>query len=101
MAYAMFAYTFGIVSDINGVEGKGLGTGVGVLWRGTYLILTAKHVVEDTPPHRICFFLPEGALLIPGSAASIDWTNVRSRRPYTLEKPEVVFAAGTDAAARL
>ena len=41
MAHAMFAYTFGIVGDgEGGKEGEGLGTGVGVLWRGTHLIVT-------------------------------------------------------------
>ncbi len=49
----MYTRTFGVVSNAEGMEGKGLGTGVSVIWRGKYLIATAKHVVKDTSPERI------------------------------------------------
>ena len=38
---AMSRYTFGIIGNgKDGSEGKGIATGIGVLWKGTYLILT-------------------------------------------------------------
>lgn len=70
MAQAMYPYTFGIVSDYNGVEGRGLGTGVGIVWRGNFLIATAKHVIEDTAPQRLYYLLPQQTLQIPESSAS-------------------------------
>lgn len=45
----MYRHTFGIVVDGQfGTEGRGLGSGTAVLWNGTYLILTADHVVAGT-----------------------------------------------------
>ncbi len=90
MAQAMYPYTFGIVSDFHGLEGKGLGTGVGVVWRGTYLIATAKHVVEDTAPQRIYYLLPQNTLRVEGSSTSVDLTQVSWQPRCTLENPRIL-----------
>ena len=91
MAQAMYPYAIGIVSDSQGMEGKGLGTGVGVVWRGTYLIVTAKHVVEDTAPDRIYYLLPQDTLRVEPSSASVDWTQVNSQPRRPLENPRILF----------
>ncbi|HEX3471744.1 MAG TPA: hypothetical protein VHT28_11225 [Silvibacterium sp.] len=42
LANAMYRYTFGIVGEgRSGSGSQSLGTGVGVFWKETYLILTA------------------------------------------------------------
>jgi len=46
-------HTVGIVAD----GGKSIGTGCALLWRGCPLILTARHVVEDSPLNGIWFHL--------------------------------------------
>jgi len=90
MAQAMYPYTFGIVSNDHGMEGKGLGTGVGVVWRGTYLIATAKHVVKDTASQRIYYLLPQNTLRIEESSASVAWTQVSWQPRCTLENPRIL-----------
>jgi hypothetical protein len=78
MGQAMYPYTFGIISDYKGMEGRGLGTGVGVVWRGKFLIATAKHVIEDTASQRLYYLLPHDSVQIPESSASADWSQARS-----------------------
>jgi hypothetical protein len=47
---AMYRHTFGIITDRGtGAGGQNLGTGIGVFWKGTYLILTAAHTMEGFP----------------------------------------------------
>ena len=47
LSNAMYRYTFGIVGNgEGGLEGRGIGTGIGVSWRGQFLILTAAHTME-------------------------------------------------------
>jgi hypothetical protein len=59
MAQAMFPFTFGMLGDARGGrEGGGLGTGIGVRWRETLLILTAGHTIQSTPYDRMYFFCP-------------------------------------------
>jgi hypothetical protein len=94
MAHAMYRHTFGIVSDYQGMEGRGLGTGVGVVWRGTFMIATAKHAIADTAPQKLYYLLPGGTLEIPESQASIDWSKVRYQLRFILEKPRVLYASG-------
>jgi hypothetical protein len=94
MAHAMYRYTFGIVSDYRGMEGRGLGTGVGIAWRGSFVIATAKHVIEDTAPQRLYYFLPGDRLQIPESQASADWTQVRCQLRFTLENPRILYGDG-------
>lgn len=98
MAQAMFTYTFGIVADSQGLEGRGLGTGVGVIWQGKYLIATAKHVIEDTPTQRIYYLLPGDSLQIGESSASIDWTRCRWQKRFLLENPRILYNATDDLA---
>ena len=98
MAQAMFTYTFGIVADSQGLEGKGLGTGVGLIWRGKYLIATAKHVIEDTPARRIYYLLPGDSLQIEESPASIDWTRCRWQVRHTLENLRILYCTTDDLA---
>lgn len=70
-AYAnfMYRYAFGIIGDepTAGYEGGGIGTGVGLYWKGHYLILTAAHVIKDTPVERLYFLPPSDSLKIAGS----------------------------------
>ena len=98
MAQAMFTYTFGIVGDYQGSEGEGLGTGVGLTWRGKYLIATAKHVIEDTPPQRIYYFLPQHALQIQESSASADWAHCKWQVRCTLDSPQISYSPADDLA---
>jgi hypothetical protein len=50
--------TVGIVSGSGPNFLKGLGTGSLVRWAGRHLILTAQHVIENTKPEDLRFFLP-------------------------------------------
>jgi len=91
MAQAMYPYTFGIISDYRGMEGRGLGTGVGLVWRGNFLIATAKHVISDTPAQRIYYLLPQDSLQTPDSQASADWSKVRYGLRHVLESPQILY----------
>jgi hypothetical protein len=55
---AMRTSTVGIVAGVGKEELKWLGTGVLVKWKGKHLIVTAQHVIGDTPAEQIRFFLP-------------------------------------------
>ena len=91
LANAMYRYTFGIVVDGRfGAEGCGLGSGIGVLWKKKYLILTADHVVAGTPFDRLYFLLPDEALEFAGSTISNGFRPVRVRKRFALEKPQIV-----------
>jgi len=97
---AMNRFTFGIVGDAKGgVEGLGLGTGVGLHWRDTYLVLTAAHAVEDTPYERLYFLLPDEALHFQGSEVTTQPAQLKIRKRFQLEKPKVLLADGEDLAA--
>jgi hypothetical protein len=92
MAHAMYAYTYGIVGDArHGLEGRGLGTGIGIHWRDGDYILTAAHTVEATPYERMYFFLPSESLVIADSFSSINWSRVQQRERLQLENPRVVL----------
>ena len=92
MAHAMYAYTYGIVGDArHGLEGRGLGTGIGIHWRDGDYILTAGHTVEATPYERMYFFLPSESLVIADSFSSINWSRVQQRERLQLENPRVVL----------
>ena len=61
---AMYRHTFGIVGDDrSGLEGRSLGTGIGVFWKGTFLLLTAAHTVETTPNQQLYFLLPHDTVV--------------------------------------
>ena len=57
-------HTVGIVArSERGVAEQGIGTGAAVEWHGHSIILTAKHVIQDTPREEHWFFLrPDGTL---------------------------------------
>ncbi len=59
IASAMSRHTFAIVGPSkHRVENQEIATGVGVKWKGQYLILTAGHVVDYCPEDTLRFFLP-------------------------------------------
>lgn len=59
VASAMSRHTFALVEPSkHGVENQEIATGVGVRWKGQYLILTAGHVVDYCPEETLRFFLP-------------------------------------------
>jgi hypothetical protein len=59
VASAMSRHTFAIVQPSKyGVENQELATGIGVKWKGQYLLLTAGHVVDFCPEDTLRFFLP-------------------------------------------
>jgi hypothetical protein len=100
MAQAMFRYTFGIVGDAKfGVEGRGLGTGVGVMWRDCHLVLTAAHTVETTPYERLYFFLPGDTLVFRDGPIELGKLTIQKR--LQLDAPEVVIDENKDIAAIL
>jgi len=57
---AMSRHTFALVQPSQrGVENQEIATGVGVKWKGQYLILTAGHVVDYCPENtlRLAFMM--------------------------------------------
>lgn len=91
MAYAMYPYTFGIVQDDgHGNEGRDIGTGIGLRWRGHHVILTAAHTVQQTPENR--FFLPSDELQIAETPSAADPNRVQFRERVLLEKPKILLA---------
>lgn len=60
---AVASHTVGIVGTRDGKEGTGIGTGAAVIWKGRAIVLTAWHVVRESPRDRIWFlFRPKGTL---------------------------------------
>jgi hypothetical protein len=91
IANAMYRHTFGIVVDGKfGAEGRELGSGIGVLWKSTYLILTADHVVDKTPFERLYFLLPDEALEFEDDDIASGSRTVKVRKRFALEKPEII-----------
>jgi hypothetical protein len=101
LANAMYRYTFGIIADGKGhAEGKGLGTGIGIFWKSTYLILTAAHTMETTPCERLYILLPNESVKFQGSTITAQSTPFRMRRRVALENPKPLLADdGEDIAA--
>ncbi len=98
----MYCLTYGVLGNgRSGSEGRGLGTGIGVRWKGAYLILTAAHVLEATPYEQLYFFLPSDALVHPASAIPAKTKSVEVRRRFLLEKPHVLLSEEFDLAAVL
>ena len=59
VASAMSRHTFALVQPSQrGSENQEIATGVGVKWKGKYLVLTAGHVVDYCPEDTLRFFLP-------------------------------------------
>jgi hypothetical protein len=96
----MYCLTFGIVGDAKGgAEGRSLGTGIGIRWGKAYVILTAAHVIEQTPDERLYFLLPGDTLIHPSSAIPVKNGQVELRRRSVLEKPDVLLSDDFDLAA--
>ena len=95
MAHAIARYTFGIIqNDRFGREGRGIGTGFGVVWRGNFLILTAGHTLRQTPDEMLYYLLPSlKGISIAESATSVDWTKFSFQARVQIEKPNVLLSA--------
>lgn len=98
---AMYRYSFGIVgSGRDGTEGVSLGTGVGLLWKGTYLVVTAAHTMEITPHDKPYFLLPGESLQFEHSTILPMPLPVQIRKRLVLENPQSLLAEnGEDLAA--
>jgi len=101
LANAMYRYSFGIVgSGRDGTEGVSLGTGVGLLWKDTYLVVTAAHTMEITPYEKLYFLLPGESLQFENSTILPRPLPVQIRRRLVLENPQSLLAeSGEDLAA--
>jgi hypothetical protein len=99
LSNAMYRYTFGIVGE-GGSSSQSLGTGVGVFWKGTYLILTAAHTMEAIPYERLHFLLPNEGVHFQGSSVAPQSSPVSIRKRLQLENPRSLLADnGEDIAA--
>jgi hypothetical protein len=98
---AMYRYSFGIVgSGRDGTEGVSLGTGVGLLWKDTYLVVTAAHTMEITPYDKLYFLLPGENLHFELSTILPRPLSVHVRKRLVLENPKSLLAEnGEDLAA--
>ena len=56
-------HTVGIIANYEGREGRGIGTGVGITYKGRKLILTAEHVVGETHLENLYFIFRPNATL--------------------------------------
>ena len=89
---AMSRHTFALVGPSKrAVENQEIATGVGMKWKGQYLILTAGHVVDYCAEQTLRFFLPaRNVEFAPQEPRSID---VELRRLLQLGEPKPpVFA---------
>lgn len=94
MAHAVGPYTFGIIqNDRHGDEGRDIGTGIGILWKESFLILTAAHVLRETPDDELYYLLPpvEG-LKTSEHAADGDWRNSSFRQRVRLDNPRILLS---------
>ena len=98
---AMYRYSFGIVgSGRDGTEGVSLATGVGLLWKGTYMVVTAAHTMEVTPHEKLYFLLPGESVQFEHSTILPRPLPVQIRRRLVLENPQSLLAEnGEDLAA--
>lgn len=97
---AIHRYTFGVIGDgAFGAEGRSIGTGLGVRWRGDHFILTAAHVVNQTPESRLYFFLPSSTLHFSDLRVAAGSPTYEMTPRFTLDRPDIVFADDIDLAA--
>ena len=75
MEEAVAWHTVGIVCD----GGRGIATGITVVWRGHYLILTAYHVIQGNRPGDFSLIFRE-----PGSLVHAELSEVPGRRDFAL-----------------
>src|SRR5262245_10582474 len=101
--HAIRSSTVGIVSGSGEQKWSWNGTGTLIRWKGRHLILTAHHVIEDTLPEDLRFFLPpdsppikverETMSKMPGAPTSL-------MRPFTqLDLGRIVIDKELDLAA--
>jgi len=96
LSNAMYRYTFGIVGHgLRGAEGQGLGTGVGMFWENTYMIVTAAHTIEITPYEQLYFLLPDESLQFQGSSITPKLS------PIAMRKEEAIPTVSGDLAVTL
>ena len=96
---AMYKYTFGIVSDDDdGFEGRGMGSGVGVVWKDSHLILTAAHVLKRTPLDRLYFMVPLEPLVFADSVEKADRNKLQMQQRGQFEKQQGVISKDYDLA---
>ena len=96
---AMYKYTFGIIGDYDGFEGRGIGTGVGVLWKNSHLIVTAAHTLRDTPRDRLYFMVPLETLVFADSLEEADQSKLQVNRRGQFETQQVLLSRDYDLAA--
>ena len=100
VANAMSKHTFAIVGPSKyQVENQEIATGVGVKWKGQYLILTAGHVVDYCQEDTLRFFWPTRDIQFAGQdpRRTMD-AELRSLFELREAKPHV-FADSADLAA--
>ena len=76
-------HTVGIIARSEAaVPQQGIGTGAAVEWNRHFIILTAKHVIADTPRDELRFFLRPGGTLESANVKEVDpnTIGVESRR---------------------
>lgn len=101
VASALSRHTFALVQPSKrGVENQEIATGVGVKWRGQYLILTAGHVVDYCPEDTLRFFLPARDIQFapdrPGGEISLELrglVELRQPKPLVFAEDPVDLAA--------
>jgi hypothetical protein len=99
LANAMYRYSFGIVGNgKTGSEGQGLGTGIGIYWKNTHLILTAAHTMHTTPYERLFFLLPDDSVRFEGSSVASQPGPFTARSRVALENPHALLSEDEDLA---
>jgi hypothetical protein len=100
LANSMYRHTFGIIGDgKRGIEGRGLGTGVGVIWNGSFLILTASHTMQITPDERLFFLLPYETVVFQGSGIHVQPALYNISNRVQLESKTILLDDERDLAA--
>src|SRR3989442_192138 len=79
MEEAVAWHIVGIVCD----GGRGIATGITVVWRGHYLVLTAYHVIKDNRPGDFSLIFRA-----PGSLVRADPLEMPGRRDFALLPPK-------------
>jgi hypothetical protein len=88
VASALSRHTFALIQPSKrGVENQELATGVGVKWRGQYLLLTAGHVVDYCPEDTLRFFLPARNIEFAGTELGQRPPNLELRGLLELREP--------------
>ena len=88
VASAMSQHTFAVVGPSKyGVENQELATGVGVKWKGQYLLLTAEHVINYCPEDALRFFLPARDIQSTTAPLQEQPLTVELRRLVELRQP--------------